>query len=97
MRWDNLSGNHRRHTRPEKPTKDTPCHGTSTMIERVAMAITGPCLGRPMDMARAAIEAMREPTDEQYNALSATNKLWSELNSETVWKTYIDAALKEHP
>lgn len=43
--------------------------------------------------ARAAIEAMREPTEEQYHALCATNKMWAQLDSKTVWQTYIDAAL----
>ena len=45
--------------------------------------------------AKAAIAAMREPTDEQYYALCATDKMWREMNSELVWKTYIDAALKD--
>lgn len=45
--------------------------------------------------AVAAIEAMREPTDEQYSALCATNKIWRELDSRTVWQTYIDAATKD--
>lgn len=43
-------------------------------------------------IARAAIRAMREPTDQQYESLSATDKLWRELDSKTVWQTYIDAA-----
>jgi len=38
---------------------------------------------------------MREPTEEQYEALSATGKMWRELDSKTVWQTYIDAALEE--
>jgi len=45
--------------------------------------------------ARAAIAAMREPTEEQYEALSATGKMWRELDSKTVWQTYIDAALED--
>lgn len=47
------------------------------------------------DYARAVIEAIREPTQGQYDALSATNKLWRDLDSTTVWQTYIDAALKD--
>lgn len=42
--------------------------------------------------ARAIIRAMREPTEAQYDALCATNKVWRELNSYIVWQTYIDAA-----
>lgn len=45
--------------------------------------------------AAAAIEAMREPTEAQYEALSATNLLWRQLDSRRVWQTYIDAALAE--
>ena len=46
------------------------------------------------DLARAAIKAMREPTQAQYDALCATNKIWSELDSLTVWQIYIDAVIK---
>lgn len=45
--------------------------------------------------AKIAISAMREPTQEQYDALCATDKVWRDLTSEIVWKTYINAALKE--
>ena len=44
---------------------------------------------------RAMIGAMREPTEIQYNALSDTGKLWRDLNSYTVWTTYIDALINE--
>jgi hypothetical protein len=79
------------------------------MIERVATAIHKVLVGNRCDEAvckfvngcgcandgaRAAIEAMREPTEAQYAALSATGKMWRELNSKTVWQTYIDAALQ---
>jgi hypothetical protein len=76
-----------------------------SMIERVATAIIGEiarqmragescALGdNPRKIARAAMEAMREPTEAQYEALSATNKTWRELTSRLVWQTYIDAAL----
>lgn len=79
----------------------------SEMVERVAKAIFGNSHAIGFwdkvddhfrdfykESARRAIKAMREPTTAQYDALSATNKLWKELNSEEVWKTYIDAALK---
>lgn len=52
------------------------------------------CWPNYVGQVRAAIEAMREPTEAQYEALSATDKLWRELDSRTVWQTYIDAALK---
>jgi hypothetical protein len=44
---------------------------------------------------RAVLAAMREPTQAQYDALCATDKLWREQTSETVWKTYIDALLAD--
>lgn len=46
-----------------------------------------------IDAASAAIEEMREPIEAQRDALSATGKMWRELDSKTVWQTYIDAAL----
>lgn len=82
----------------------------SEMVERVARAIAEAGNGGQFDdetwykeyqrdvhrvRARAAIEAMREPTEVQYNSLCQTNKIWSELNSQTVWQTYIDSALKD--
>lgn len=45
-------------------------------------------------MARAAIQAMREPTNEMYNNYKC-DKQWKDLNSIEVWKLWIDAALKE--
>lgn len=75
-----------------------------TMIHRVAQRLRAECqevFGTTWDndvarrFARVAIEAMREPTTAQYYALSATGKMWHELNSELVWKIYIDAALDE--
>lgn len=76
----------------------------SEMIDRVAEAIYqssfeteewAMTIGGARKAAIAAIEAMREPTEAQYNALCATNKVWRELDSLTVWQTYIDAAAKE--
>lgn len=76
------------------------------MINRVAKAIHGvygitisfEALLEPnkrilIAQAKAAICAMREPTEAQYNALSATNKLWRELTSYDVWTTYIDTVV----
>lgn len=41
-------------------------------------------------IARAAIGAMREPTDAMYDAL--TDKMWKHSNSTEVWQKMIDAA-----
>ncbi len=79
----------------------------SEMVERVARALfannsgSSP-RGKRADRAwknyeghaRAAIEAMRDPTEEQYEALCATGLMWKDQSSQTVWQTYIDAALK---
>lgn len=70
----------------------------SEMIERVADKIRElqkTDFADPWFIARVAIEAMREPTRAQYDALCATHKLWRELDSKTVWQTYIDAALRD--
>lgn len=45
--------------------------------------------------AHQALAAILEPTEAQYEALSATGKAWREMNSAFVWKTYIEAELKE--
>ena len=45
-------------------------------------------------LARTAIEAMREPTEAMYDAVSATDKMWRELNSTQVYQAMIDGALK---
>jgi hypothetical protein len=47
-----------------------------------------------MALARAAIEAMREPTKEMGEAGFETLK-WGESPSDVVWQAMIDAALKE--
>ena len=67
----------------------------STMIERVARAIDDcpewPAKTYRKRLARAAVEAMREPTDAMRNAVA------SNWGSRT-WREYgevIDAALKE--
>lgn len=55
-----------------------------------------PLINRPFWRlnARCAIEAMREPTEEQYDALSNLGKMWKEINSTIAWQTYIDGALE---
>ena len=45
------------------------------------------------EIVAAILTAMREPTQEQYDALCATDKVWRELDSKTVWQTYVDALL----
>ncbi len=45
--------------------------------------------------ARAAIEALREPTEAMLATLSAKDKLWRDTNSTEVWQAFIDGALKE--
>lgn len=42
--------------------------------------------------ARAAIQAMREPTQEMYEAVSATGLMWRNLCSEKVYQAMINAA-----
>lgn len=46
-------------------------------------------------IARAAIEAMREPTPEMYDAVSDSGKMWRETNSAEVYRTMIAGALNE--
>lgn len=47
------------------------------------------------EKARAAIEAMREPTEAMYEAVSATGKMWRETNSTEVYRAMIDGALRD--
>ncbi len=74
-----------------------------TKLEEVARAIaecdTGCYLNETQlaNAARAAVGALREPNEHQYNALAATDKMWRDMNSEFVWRTYIDAILSEKP
>jgi hypothetical protein len=77
----------------------------SEMVERVAKALempmvdmsTGMTPQRRLElMARAAIEAMREPTDEMEKAGAfAWDDDWcTETNALNMWQAMIDAALK---
>lgn len=69
------------------------------MIERcvaAAKAKRAELINMPLDrcyeeIVKAVVMAMREPTQAQYDALCATNKVWRDLDSLTVWQTYIDA------
>ena len=45
-------------------------------------------------MAMTVLEAMKEPTDEMYDALSATGILWRDNTAKGVWKVMIESALK---
>lgn len=42
---------------------------------------------------RAVLEAIRELSDEQYDALSNTGLMWREQTSRSVYRTCIDAIL----
>lgn len=66
----------------------TPCHGESAETYAYCKNLVA---------GRAAIAAMREPTEGMYEALSATGKMWREMNSREVWYNQIDAALSEEP
>lgn len=46
-------------------------------------------------MTRAAIEAMREPTDEMANAGYHGTSYWEDSHPTAVWQAMIDAALAE--
>ena len=69
------------------------------MIDRVAKAINDTMLQhgdyKPDELARAAIEAMREPTDEMYQGVCALDKMWRDSNSAEIWQAMIDAALEK--
>lgn len=67
----------------------------SEMVERVALAILksrSEGYG-PHTQARAAIEAMREPTEAMARAPTALAD-WEDSCAEVVWDAMIDAALK---
>lgn len=74
-----------------------------TKLEEVARALAVYQFGSPkswedqIPMARVAVEALQEPNSHQYDSLSATGMLWRDMNSEFVWRTYIDAILSEKP
>lgn len=52
----------------------------------------------PMDLlARVAVEALRVPVQAQYDALTAKDMMWRELNSTDVYSTMISAILNEKP
>lgn len=85
-------------------TPDT--EASTSMVERVAEAIRfsvyeSEAVADHMHeraairAARAAIAAMREPTEAQYEALSGAGLMWRDMNSKFVWQTYVDAALVE--
>lgn len=63
------------------------------MIERVAKAICGPDDPCRLDLARAAIEAMREPTSDMVAAANRNNH----PRDEETWRTMVDAALYAQP
>ena len=70
------------------------------LIDRVAVAIIDAAQkgarGKPRELARAAIEAMREPTDLMGNGLPAGYRPGSHSATQ-IWQAMIDAALTESP
>ncbi len=62
----------------------------SDMIERVAKAICGPEDPCRLDLARAAIEAMREPTDAMCGAWDVGDT----PEAKPCWQAMIDEALR---
>jgi len=71
----------------------------SSMVERVARAIaeSNEVWGDDLVKARAAIAAMREPTEAMVNAgshlyVAGTARGELDYEAETVWKAMIDAA-----
>jgi hypothetical protein len=74
-----------------------------TKLEQIAETLKQKVLARhqillddvAMTMVRAVVEELREPSSHQYAALAGTDKLWRDLNSDFVWKTYVDAILNE--
>lgn len=94
--------------RPELPSGDAQVRAPSADLERLAKAARdyewdGAAPQQEWDSdkhywiasVRAVLTAMREPTQAQYDALCATDKMWRELDSKTVWQTYIDALLSD--
>lgn len=73
-----------------------------TMLERVTDALDAALKQAwldvtaidPEQLARVAMQMMHEPTEEMYEALNGTDKLWRELDSTTVWKTMLAGALR---
>lgn len=65
-----------------------------SMIERVARAVAQKMFVEPneyhRDLARAAIAAMREPTEAMLRGDALARTLWYKI-----WQDMIDAALKE--
>jgi hypothetical protein len=69
--------------------------GLTTIVEIAIDAGAGAIVTLDFEgMVRAVLLAAREPTESQYDALCATDKMWRDLDSKTVWQTYIDALLK---
>lgn len=76
----------------------------SEMIERVARAICrsdadweGNSWKQHVNEARAAIEAMRVPTQEMKEAVRLVGGTQALAYGLAAWPTMIDAALKENP
>lgn len=48
-----------------------------------------------MPLAIAAVKALREPSEEQYQAISDSGLMWKDQSSTSVYRTMIDAILSE--
>ena len=79
-----------------------------TKIEEVAMAMNRRARYKKdddrnyyvdnwLEIARAAVEAMREPTRAMCDAGDATAEYWDCLDADTTWIAMIDAILAEKP
>lgn len=71
-----------------------------TMIERVAAAMGSEYVREAgnqdfLNIARAAIEAMREPTPEMTRGRHAGGEAISDVEAECIWEDMIDAALSD--
>ena len=69
----------------------------TTMVEKVARAIALRDSTDECAMARAAIEAMREPTDEMVTAAEMKMSRLARLQIRFLFETMVDAALDENP
>lgn len=71
-----------------------------TMVDRVRLAVGSAFLEHGLDldlMARAAIEAMREPTAAMQTAMAWENDGQTFSDADAMWRAGIDAALAEAP
>lgn len=83
--------------------------GEMTMVEKVARAIDGwawhestawanreDAQRQALEMARAAIAVLREPSEGMMLAGEPEQAVWEHMSAADVWRNMIDAALAEH-